>query len=277
MQKKDPLDDVLILRIIGKGSFSNVFEVINRKTHVKFALKKMEPRSDSEKKLFLNEYLVTILCKHPNIISYYKIYDYKNEISILQELMQFPLARILSPLSQMPLKVVYYITKEILKALDYIHSKHRIHRDLKSDNILLNLQGEVKLADLGFAVQLTEERSNRYTLAGTPCWIAPEIIDNQKYNTKVDIWSLGVVIIELVEGEPPNFGKSQNLIFNAIKNHEIALAHPADQNCQRLVGYCLRKNPEERFTAAQILEDSVFNDVATAQEVIQYFRTKIIE
>jgi serine/threonine protein kinase len=91
----------------------------------------------------------------------------------------------------------------VLQALTYIHSNNQIHRDIKSDNILLTLDGKVKLADFGYAVQLTLERSTRTSIVGTPYWMAPELIRGQKYDAKVDCWSLGIMIREMIDGEPP--------------------------------------------------------------------------
>lgn len=90
-----------------------------------------------------------------------------------------------------------------MKALLYIHSLHRIHRDIKSDNILLNDEGEVKIADFGYAAQLTQQQQKRNTVVGTPYWMAPELIRGHDYGIKVDIWSLGIMVMEMAEGEPP--------------------------------------------------------------------------
>ena len=83
--------------------------------------------------------------------------------------MKCSLTRILSNTEPLPPRIINYIIQQILKALSYMHSKYVIHRDVKSDNILLNYEGEVKLADMGFSVQLTQERDKRITIAGTPC------------------------------------------------------------------------------------------------------------
>lgn len=100
-------------------------------------------------------------------------------------------------------------------ALAYMHGYHYIHRDVKSDNVLINSAGEIKLgtvfrkiivtlaADFGFSMQLTQKKRARETIVGTPYWMAPELIRGQPYSAQVDIWSLGVVLLEMTEGEPP--------------------------------------------------------------------------
>lgn len=101
---------------------------------------------------------------------------------------------------KVPEPIIAYILREMIKGLDSLHTRRQLHRDLKSDNVLVNLKGQVKIADFGFAIQLTKEILNRKSLVGTPAWMAPELIRKLPYDEKVDIWSLGMVAIELVEG-----------------------------------------------------------------------------
>jgi len=96
-----------------------------------------------------------------------------------------------------------YICKEILIGLQHLHSEHRIHRDIKSDNILIDLAGDVKLGDFGYCAQLTADQDYRKSVVGTPSWMSPELVTGAKYTTKVDIWSLGILCLELAEGDPP--------------------------------------------------------------------------
>merc|ERR1711871_1012428 len=93
-------------------------------------------------------------------------------------------------------------------ALAHMHRNHRLHRDIKRDNVLVDYAGNVKVADFGFAVGLTEEQKKRVSVVGTPYWMAPELIRSFPYDAKVDIWSTGITAIEMMEGEPPHMDEA---------------------------------------------------------------------
>lgn len=207
----------------------------------------------------MNEVTLFSSSRHPNILEFVEAFQYKMTIWIVTEVLGCSLTElIVNRPSQIPEYLIAYICREILRGLSFFHSQHRIHRDVKSDNVLLGLDGKVKLADLGFAVQLLKEKDQRSTVVGTPSWMAPELAMGLKYNVSVDIWSLGIVALEMGDGEPPLLGKDPLKIISMI----VSKPAPTLKNKKkwspefnRFIEKCLNKESSERPTADQLLSD----------------------
>jgi len=148
------------------------------------------------------------------------------------------------------------ICRETLKGLSSIHSMHKIHRDIKSDNILVGPNGKVKIVDLGYAAQLTTVRPKRQTLVGTPYWMAPELIRGHEYDTKVDLWSLGIMIMEMTEGEPPymEYPPLRALFLITTKGVPSLKEAEWSQELRHFLSLSLQKDPKDRPTAADLLK-----------------------
>ena len=149
------------------------------------------------------------------------------------------------------------MTLQTLQGLKYIHQHHRIHRDIKSDNVLLTSDGQVKIADFGYAAQLTQEKSVRNTIVGTPYWMAPELIRGQNYDKKVDIWSLGIMVMEMAEGQPPymEFPPLRALFLITTKGiPPLKSDYNWSEDMKNFVAQCLEKDAKTRPSAEDLLK-----------------------
>jgi len=152
---------------------------------------------------------------------------------------------------------IAFVCQQVLAGLSYIHSCHRIHRDIKSDNILIAGDGAVKIADFGYAAQLTKGRAKRNTIVGTPYWMAPELIRGAEYDCKVDIWSLGIMLMEMAEGEPPYMDYPPLRALFLISTKGIPGLQTASEWSPEMNDFlkqCLTQEPEDRPGANQLLE-----------------------
>ena len=152
-----------------------------------------------------------------------------------------------------PETVVKYILRKVLEGLVHLHSMGIIHRDIKSDNILINRQGQVKLADFGFSCRLPDPHAvSRKTEVGTAAWMAPELLksSNPGYGTSIDIWSFGILAVELANGEPPNISKPIGYITYQILVGPLPVLNERwSSEFQSFVNACLVKDPAERQNA----------------------------
>ena len=173
--------------------------------------------------------------------------------------------------------VVKFILKQILKGIAHLHSLNIIHRDIKSDNILVSQHGAVKLADFGFSCQLNpgDKRESR---VGTIAWMAPELIRAKQvgYNTTIDIWSFGILAVELANGDPPNLGKSQAAILNNILNGPTPTLEDESwsDEYRDFINQCLTKNPLMRPDAQALLKHEFLAD---ADDHIDEFKRLVVE
>ena len=228
------------------------------------------------------EIQIMSLLHHPNVVKIKTSFIVASDLWIVMPLLQAgscaSLMKLLAPSGFKDEALIATILRETLQGLMYFHKDGRIHRDLKAGNILIGAHGEVQLADFGVAGTLMENgdrKKNRQTFTGTPCWMAPEVMEHTNgYDEKADIWSFGITAMELGFGRAP-YAKYQPMkvmlltISEEPPTPEIYKdnSYQFSKNYASLIAKCLRRDTKKRPTAKKLMEHKFFK-VARGREYI---------
>lgn len=241
-------------KIIGQGKFGTVYKGYNKKTRTAVAIKVLELDSKDNEVTDVQQEIqfLAALKNTPNVTHYHGSFLDGSKLWIIMDFCAGGSLRTLLKPGVFEEKYIAIVVREVLLALLAVHKLGVIHRDLKAANILVTKEGLVQLCDFGVAAQLTANSLKRTTIAGTPFWMAPEVIrEGAQYNAKADIWSLGITLYELATGNPPYCDKGATWAMTMIekltpprlegREYPIAL--------KECIALCLDENSDERPSA----------------------------
>jgi len=165
------------------------------------------------------------------------------------------------------------IVREILYGLDYMHKNNRLHRDMKAANVLLSIKGEIKLCDFGVSASVTNTTKKRETFAGTPYWMAPEVILRNSYDHRCDIWGLGITTIEMTQFHPPHHNENHIRVIFIIPHApspqlEEDVAKFYSKKLAVFLAACLHKDPNERPSASELLKHTWVQKYAKRSSIL---------
>ncbi|XP_053708950.1 STE20-like kinase b isoform X2 [Synchiropus splendidus] len=275
---------------LGDGAFGKVFKAQNKQTGVLAAAKVIDTKTEEELEDYMVEIDILASCDHPNIVKLLDAFYYESKLWILIEFcaggaMDAVMLELERPLTEPQIKVV---CRQTLQALLYLHDNKIIHRDLKAGNILLTLDGDVKLADFGVSAKNSKTLQRRDSFIGTPYWMAPEVVmcetsKDRPYDYKADVWSLGVTLIELAQMEPPNHEMNpMRVLLKIAKAEPPTLLQPSrwSADFSDFLKRSLDKNVDNRWSAPQLLQHpfvSTVTDNRPLREVIAEAKAEVTE
>ncbi|KAL3884296.1 hypothetical protein ACJMK2_024444 [Sinanodonta woodiana] len=244
-----------IERTIGKGNFAVVKLAKHRITKTEVAIKiidKTRLDQNNLKKVY-REVQIMKLLSHQHIIKLYQVMETKNMLYLVSE--YAPNGEIFDYIANHGRMTEPEARKkfwQIINAVEYCHNRHVVHRDLKAENLLLDANMNIKIADFGFG-NFYKENETLATWCGSPPYAAPEVFEGKKYlGPQIDIWSLGVVLYVLVCGTLPFDGQNLQMLRDRVLSGRFRIPFFMSTDCENLIRRMLVLEPTKRFTIGQV-------------------------
>eukprot|EP00039_Didymoeca_costata_P001078 m.49506 g.49506 ORF g.49506 m.49506 type:complete len:569 (+) comp10617_c0_seq2:282-1988(+) len=268
-------------RQLGAGAYGSVYMAYHTPTKHMVAIKLISIK-DCDCMQIANEIDMIRDCESENVVKYlgsFFVHPYLNIV------IEYCAGGSVSDVMRLRKKTmqeteIATILHGALKGLSHMHAKRHIHRDIKGGNVLLTRSGQAKLADFGVAGKISDNKQKRKTVIGSPFWMAPEIIQETGHDGKADIWSLGILMIEMAEGQPPYADLNpMRAMFMIPQNEPPSVSNP-DKFSTEMVSFlkrCLVKDPMARATSLELLTDPFIENAQGHESLVPLVSEAILE
>ena len=258
---------------IGKGGFGLVWKVIHKKTQKVYCIKVIQKSGIIEQKLvdqMNREIEIMYILNHPHCLRLKNHFEDDNNFYLVMPLAaKGQLYRVLRKFRKFDERTAAQILRETISALQYLHNFNPpiIHRDIKPENLLLNEGGRILLADFGWSN--FSDGGVRKTFCGTPEYIAPEMLLKKGHDTRVDIWSVGVLMFELLSGYSPFVAKNNQDLYQNIRRLKIQWPKDMQPLAKNLIGKILKLNPLDRPSLQEVLDHQWFKQTKIIKPLLE--------
>ena len=274
LEPESKISDFEKEREIGKGGFGLVWKVIHKKTQKVYCIKVIQKQGIIEQKLvpqMNREIEIMYILNNPHCLRLKNHFEDDNNFYLVMPLAsKGQLYRVLKKFRKFDERTAAQILRETIHALQYLHSFNPpiIHRDIKPENLLLNEGGRVLLADYGWS-NFNMEGDIRKTFCGTPEYIAPEMLMKKGHDTRVDIWSIGILMFELLSGYSPFVAKTNQELYQNIRRLKIQWPKDMPPLAKNLISKILKLNPLDRPTFDEILNHQWFKQTKMIKPLLE--------
>ncbi|KAM3492557.1 hypothetical protein MY3957_004218 [Beauveria namnaoensis] len=294
ISQSDPNTSYQKHKKVGQGASGSVYVATIRSTAVgvarqlvlkkgpktRVAIKEMNLARQQRKEALLDEISIMKEGKHKNVINFLDAF-LVNENRMLWVVMDYmdggALIDVIDNNSTISERHIATLCRETCRGLQHLHSKQIVHRDIKSDNVLIDSRGNVKITDFGYCAKLTARRSKRATLVGTTYWMAPEVVKQKRYGYKVDVWSLGIMAIEMAEAEPPYMDmepmRALYLIATGV-TPPLRAPHKHGALLKQFLATCLVVDASRRATSTALLNHEFLRSGGDTGELVELLAFK---
>ncbi|XP_028352233.1 protein kinase C theta type isoform X5 [Physeter macrocephalus] len=285
LHMKLKIEDFTLHKMLGKGSFGKVFLAEFKKTNQFFAIKALKKdvvlMDDDVECTMVEKRVLSLAWEHPFLTHMFCTFQTKENLFFVMEYLNGgDLMYHIQSCHKFDLCRATFYAAEIILGLQFLHAKGIVYRDLKLDNILLDKDGHIKIADFGMCKEnvLGDARTN--TFCGTPDYIAPEILLGQKYNHSVDWWSFGVLLYEMLIGQSPFHGQDEEELFHSIRMDNPFYPRWLEKEAKDLLVKLFVREPEKRLgVRGDIRQHPLFREInweeLERKEIDPPFRPKV--